>query len=155
MRSAESAGAVSIFDGPLGAVAAVTVGTVDESARDRATAARRTRMGTPSGKIQSQEMDSGTPGRARSGGRRRVGMEEVRAYTDSARWRRPLAWNPWIRTALAALAGRLRTRVKNSPRSLGGELQRVLVEAAHSSWFVGAAAEGVKSLLSSVPAELT
>src|SRR5450759_2942566 len=44
MRSAESAGSVSIFDGPLGALAA---SAADESARDRATAARRTRTGNP------------------------------------------------------------------------------------------------------------
>src|ERR1035438_9931549 len=61
MRSAESAGSVSIFDGPLGAVTTVTASAVDESTRDRATAARRTRMGTPSGKIRWQEADSGTP----------------------------------------------------------------------------------------------
>jgi hypothetical protein len=82
-------------------------------------------------------------------------MEEVRAYTDSARWRRPLAWNPWIRTAVADLAGRLRTRVKNSHRSLGRELQHVLDESAHTSCCVGDTVEGVKSLVSSVPAELT
>src|SRR5450759_4358916 len=65
MRSAESAGSVSIFDGPLGAPAASAAGeTARDSATDRATAVRFTRMGTPSGKVQSQGMDSGTPARA-------------------------------------------------------------------------------------------
>src|ERR1039457_1993567 len=74
MRSAESAGSVSIFDGPLGAVTTVTASAVDESKRDRATAARRTRMGTPSGKIRSQGMDSGTPGQGENGPRRAQGL---------------------------------------------------------------------------------
>src|ERR1019366_9829192 len=79
MRSAESAGSVSIFDGPLGAVRTVAASAVDESARDRATAARRTRMGTPSGKIRSQGMDSGTPGQGENGPRRAQGLLGARA----------------------------------------------------------------------------
>jgi hypothetical protein len=59
-----------------------------------------------------------------------------------------LAWNPWIRTAVADLAGRLRTRVKNSHRSLGRELQHVLDESASPSCCVGDTIEGVKSLVS-------
>ena len=52
MRSAESAGSVSIFDGPTGALAASAADeTVKDSARDTATAARRMRMETPSGKF--------------------------------------------------------------------------------------------------------
>src|ERR1035441_9349094 len=79
MRSAESAGSVSIFDGPLGAVTTVTASAVDESTRDRATAARRTRMGTPSGKIRWQGMDSGTPGQGENGPRRAQGLLGARA----------------------------------------------------------------------------
>jgi hypothetical protein len=66
-----------------------------------------------------------------------------------------LTWNPWIRTAVADLAGRLRTRVKDSHRSLGRELQHVLDESAHTSCCVQDTVEGVKNLVSSVPAEPT
>ena len=66
-----------------------------------------------------------------------------------------MAWNPWIRTAVADLAGRLRTRVKSLHGSLGRELQHVLDESAHSSCCAEDAVEGVKSLVSSVPAEPT
>jgi hypothetical protein len=66
-----------------------------------------------------------------------------------------LALNPWIRTAMADLAGRLRTRVKNSHRSLGRELQHVLDESAHTSCCVQDTVEGVKSLVCSVPSEPT
>src|ERR1019366_1796163 len=76
MRSAESAGSVSIFDGPPGALAA---DAVNESARDRATTVRRTRMGTPSGKIRWQGMDSGTPGQGENGPRRAQGLLGARA----------------------------------------------------------------------------
>jgi hypothetical protein len=63
-----------------------------------------------------------------------------------------LAWNPSIRTAVVDLAGRLWTRVKSSHGSLGRELQHVLDESASLSCCMQDTVEGVKSLVSSVPA---
>lgn len=63
-----------------------------------------------------------------------------------------MALNPSIRNTVADLAGRLWTRVKRSHRSLGRELQHVLDESASPSCCVGDTVEGVKSLVSSVPA---
>jgi hypothetical protein len=56
---------------------------------------------------------------------------------------------------VADFAGRLRTWVKNSHRSFGRELQQVLDESAHASCCVHDTVEGVKSLVSPVPAEPT
>jgi hypothetical protein len=59
-----------------------------------------------------------------------------------------LAWNPWIRTAVADLTGRLWTRVKSFHGSLGRELQYVLDESASPSCCTQDTVEGVKSLVS-------
>src|SRR6266542_3296310 len=75
MRSAESAGSVSILEPP----GSSTASAADEAAKDRNAAARRTRMGTPSGKIQGQASDSGTPGLVTSLDRRCDGFEEPAA----------------------------------------------------------------------------
>src|SRR5512140_1458805 len=61
MRSFESAGSVSIFEGAPGAAGGAAK-AADERTRDRPAAARRTRMGTPSGETRDQGDDSGTPG---------------------------------------------------------------------------------------------
>jgi hypothetical protein len=66
-----------------------------------------------------------------------------------------LAWNPSIRTAVADLAGRLRIRVKSLHGSLGRELQHILDESESPSCCAQATVEGVKSLVSSEPAEPT
>jgi hypothetical protein len=66
-----------------------------------------------------------------------------------------LAWKPRIRTAVADVASRLLTRVKSSHRSVERGLQHVLEESAHTSCCVQDTVEGVKSLVSPVPAEPT